>query len=72
MWYFGVIWHAFQILNVSVGDLTGLGGCLNTFLVPESMLGCLMAPAWVSGMCLGYLGVGCLVTCVWDTWGYLR
>lgn len=29
----------FQILNVSVGDLTDRGGCLNNFLVPESMLG---------------------------------
>ena len=39
MWYFGALWPVFQILNVSVGDLTDLGGCLNSFLVPESMKG---------------------------------
>lgn len=53
MWYFGVLWPVFQILNVSVGDLTDLGGCLDSFLVPESMKGVSYGTCVVSGMGLG-------------------
>lgn len=37
VWYFGAIWPVFQILNVSVRDLTDLHRCLNNFLVPKSI-----------------------------------
>lgn len=43
VWYFGDIWHVFQILNASIGDLTDLGG------VSEQLSGLKVS----DGPCLG-------------------
>lgn len=37
VWCFGDISHVFEIVNVGFGNLTGLGGCLNNFLVTKIM-----------------------------------